>query len=214
MPRIVDPDTGEVLDPRETPEYYTMEQIRNADVWTPKAIRDEYTRLRKIAISRLSRIAESEYADSETYRRNINQYKPVSELSPGELKSYFYNLSRMIGAETGSLTGLRRADARRVETLQDRGYEFVNRKNVRQFGEFMEEWRVREELKGFSSEQVAELYGETIRRKIPPEKIQQEFEYWLENQDEMERMPRRVNKKPVSSEDLKDMIDREKKRRK
>ena len=43
--RVVDPVTGELLDPRTTPEYYSMEALRNADVWTPKAIRKEYSRL-------------------------------------------------------------------------------------------------------------------------------------------------------------------------
>ena len=53
--RTADPATGEVIDPKETPELYTLDAIRHADVWTPETIKHEYQRLRAIAVKRLKR---------------------------------------------------------------------------------------------------------------------------------------------------------------
>lgn len=58
--RLVNPDTGEILDPKETPEYYTLDAIRHADVWTDENITAEYKRLRKIAQERLREISKSD----------------------------------------------------------------------------------------------------------------------------------------------------------
>ena len=58
--RVVDETTGEVLDPVTSPDFYTLDAIRHADVWTPETIKQEYTRLRKIAQERLKTMAKSE----------------------------------------------------------------------------------------------------------------------------------------------------------
>ena len=85
--RLVNPDTGEILDPKETPEYYTLDALRHADVWTDENIRAEYTRLRKIAQERLRVISKSDIGRaSKTWYYNQNRFKPSSELRPYERK--------------------------------------------------------------------------------------------------------------------------------
>ena len=66
--RIADPATGELVDPKDTPDLYTLDAIRHADVWTPENIKHEYQRLRAIAQKRLKRIEADEIGRaSKTY---------------------------------------------------------------------------------------------------------------------------------------------------
>ena len=95
--RTADPATGEVIDPKETPEFYTLDAIRHADVWTPETIKHEYQRLRAIAVKRLKRIEESEIGrQSKTYYYNKDKYKPASELKPYEQKILLTDLAKMM----------------------------------------------------------------------------------------------------------------------
>ena len=102
--RVVDETTGEVLDPVTSPDFYTLDAIRHADVWTPENIKQEYTRLRKIAEKRLNTMAKSEIGRaSRTYRTNKDRFKPVSEMTLGQTKIMLHEVSRMISAKTGTL---------------------------------------------------------------------------------------------------------------
>lgn len=149
--RIVDESTGEILDPKTTPEYYTLDAIRHADVWTPENIRAEYTRLRKIAEQRLRAIGADEIgAQSYTYRRNKGRFKPVSQISAGQTKIMLSEVARMIAAKTGTISGIKAQRRKAIQTLREHGYEFINEKNYNEFGEFMREWKA-SQYRGYGS---------------------------------------------------------------
>lgn len=140
--RLANPDTGEILDPMETPEYYTLDAIRNADVWTPENIRAEYSRLRNIAQHRLSVMGKDIVGlQSYTYRRNKGRFQPVSKLTLGQTKIALAEVARMVSAKTGTLSGIKAQRRKAIRTLQQHGYDFVNEKNYNEFGEFMREWK-------------------------------------------------------------------------
>lgn len=207
--RVVDPVTGELLDPRTTPEYYSMEALRNADVWTPQAIRKEYSRLRTIANKRLEAIGRSEFVNTETYRRNIGQYKPLKELRANEVKYLLFDVSKMLSAETGSLTGLRKQRTRALATLRERGYEFVTKANFIEFGEFMEEWRARKDLHIIGSPTAADLFGAFKEKNLSPDEVKEDFEYWIKHRKELEQLPKKKHKngEHYNADDYKRLIE-------
>lgn len=205
--RVVDNATGEVLDPRTSPEMYSMYALRNADVWTPENVRREYSRLRKIINERLKTIEGSEYEESQTYLRNIGKYKPIKELTQGQIKGLLWEASKMLQAETGTLTGLRRADRRRVASLQEHGFTGITMKNIRQFGHFMEAWRSREELRGYGSPTAAELYNAVVHKGLDPQEVMKEFSFWLQHTDELEALPRRKSREPADADYYRAMIE-------
>ena len=183
--RVVDISTGEVLDPRTSPDYYTLDVIRHAEVWTPENIRAEYTRLRKIAEERLKTMSKSPIGRaSMTYRRNKGRFLPASQLTTGHQKVMLAEVARMITARTGTLSGIKRARRMAIKTFQEHGYEFVTEKTYEEFGEFMRYWKA-SEYRGYGSLIAVEFFESAVR-------IRQEV-----TGEEFDRATVRTNKKDL-----------------
>lgn len=177
--RVFNPDTGEVLDPRTSPDYYWLDVIRNAEVWTPKAIRDEYSRLRKIANQRLSRMAEDPVGRrSLTYRANIGQYKPLNEMSLGETKIALAKVARMISANTGTLSGIKRQIKQSVVTLHEHGFMSIGYENFQDFGEFMRQWKD-SNFRVVGSDLAAEMFNVAAKKDVDVDELMGEFEKFM-----------------------------------
>lgn len=172
---MVTNEYGEVLDPRQNLEAYNLQALRNNPIWTAENIKSEYQRLRKIANKRLETMAKYEEGrQSRTYRENIGKYKPYSELTPGEAKALLSDVARMLAAKRGTLTGIRAANKQAIETLQERGYEFINAGNIHDFGRFMETWRSSSH-RGYGSIYATDLWSAAIRKEIAPAKVAEMF---------------------------------------
>ena len=89
-------------------------------------------------------------------------------------------LARFVASEKSSVTGLKRIDKQTISTLHQHGYTFVNTKNVRQFGAFMEEMRQAGLSKLYSSEFIATWWSEkgaSMRDNVS--KLKREFEKYV-----------------------------------
>lgn len=179
MKRLTKLDTGEIVDPRETPEMYNLETLRDPKQWSNADVRAEYSRLRKLALQRLKVFAKHELGrKSMTYQRNVDKYKPLKGMTIGQTKLLLHDLARFIGAERGTYSGFMRARNQAIETLQERGYEFINASNFDSFTEFMEYWRSTEN-RAYGSLVALDVYEAAIRRDIPADAVQQKFEQFL-----------------------------------
>lgn len=175
---MVTNEFGEVLDPRENLSYYTLQEIRTNPIWTPDAIRTEYQRLRKIALKRLATMEKyKEGRSSRTYKANIGKYKPYSELKPGEVKVLLADVSAMLAAKRGTLQGIRKANKQAIETLKERGYEFITAGNIAEFGKFMEAWRASSH-RGYGSIYATDLWAAAIKKKVEPGEVERKFNDW------------------------------------
>lgn len=207
--RIADPATGELVDPKDTPDLYTLDAIRHADVWTPENIKHEYQRLRAIAQKRLKRIEADEIGRaSKTYYYNKDRYKPSSELKPYEMKLLLADLAKMMTARTGTLRGIKRARDEAIKTFKQHGYTFVNESNFIELGEFFREWR-ESMMRGYGSTVAMDFY-EAIRnseafeqaaeRKDKTAQILRDFEKWQEEKNKPYTHERNIIEK--SADDL------------
>lgn len=164
----------------EYDEYYPyrLEQIDE------RALRKEYTRLRKIANKRLNRLQASEYKEADLAKEYAGGFALLADVE--DLPRELTMLARFVASERSSVTGLKRIDKQTVETLQEHGYTFVNAKNVRQFGTFMEEMRQAGLSKLYSSEFMATWWSEQSKSKLDNVKeLKQEFEkYVSKNMDD------------------------------
>lgn len=217
--RVVDESTGEVLDPVTSPDFYTLDAIRHADVWTPETIKQEYTRLRNIAEQRLRTMAKSEIGrDSRTYRTNKDRFKPVSEMTLGQTKIMLHEVSRMISAKTGTLSGIKAARAQSIRTFREHGYEFVSEENYNEFGEFMRAWKD-SQYRGYGSTTAVDFFesaakarqnvsGEDFdRASISSNKsgsIAEQFAQWRKQRAQEQAAGRKTNKEGVTAYDLLD----------
>lgn len=207
--RLVNPDTGEILDPKETSEYYTLDAIRHADVWTDENIKAEYTRLRKIAQERLRVISKSDIGRaSKTWYYNQNRFKSSSELKPYERKILLAEVAKMMQAKTGTLAGIKRQRKKAIQTLHEHGYTFVDESNFIDVGEFFRQWKDTE-FRGYGStvaldfyERIkdSEAFDRATQRVDKTAQIFREFQEWKKQRDEPHE--RKNNENEKSSADL------------
>lgn len=140
-------------------EYYPhrLEQMDE------RALRKEYTRLRKVANKRLARLQASKYKDSELAKEYSGGFAILANVA--DLPRELTMLARFVASEKSSITGLKRIEKQTISTLQQHGYTFVNAGNVGQFGAFMEEMRQAGYSKLYSSEFLANWWSEKGRSK-------------------------------------------------
>nr|DAD92806.1 MAG TPA: hypothetical protein [Podoviridae sp. ctFkM10] len=207
--RLVNPDTGEILDPKETPEYYTLDAIRHADVWTDENINAEYARLRKIAQERLRVISKSDIGRaSKTWYYNQNRFKPTSELRPYERKILLAEVAKMMQAETGTLAGIKRQRRKAIQTFHEHGYTFVDESNFIDIGEFFREWKD-SEFRGYGSTVALDFYEKikdseaferATQRVDKSAQLLKDFKEWKAHREEPHE--RKNNENEKSSADL------------
>ena len=170
-----------------------METIKNADVLTweyddyypyrleqmdERALRKEYTRLRKIANTRLKRLLASEYKETDLAKEYAGGFAILADVE--DLPRELTTLARFVASERTSVTGLKRIEKQSISTLHQHGYTFVNAKNVGQFGAFMEEMRQAGLSKIYSSEFIATWWSEkgaSMRDNVS--KLKREFEKYV-----------------------------------
>lgn len=103
------------------------------------AMRKEYSRLRSIARKRLERLGKSEFAETAEYQLNKSHYPKLEKIqSSYELANRLTDLQKFLAAKGSTVTGQKRIQKAKLETLHEHGYTFVNKGNIREFGEFMQ----------------------------------------------------------------------------
>ena len=167
------------------PEAYNPESVR-AGAHTAKEYRKEYQRLYRVAQKRLRSFERAGRTDNATYRYNIERLRPSTELNERELASAMQDMHRFLASARGSVSGQRRYEREQIELLNERGLDFVNASNFKQFTEFMEEARQRklDNLQG--SDRVALLFGAMVEAGRNPSELYEDFDFWAENRKKLE----------------------------
>lgn len=183
-------------------ELYTPEGAKSL---TDKQIKKEYTRLRSIARKRLERFEGTEWTDTQIYKLNVGKYKPLSQIeSNRDLRYLFSDLANFIKAKVNSVSALEEQRREGVKTLNERGYEFVNKQNYRSFGDFMEYARIANMNRMYDSKRVADFYEAAEKRKISGEKLQRAFRLWTTLQKNEKKIQ---NIDPRNSDQYRQQID-------
>ena len=155
----------------------------SASSFSLKEARAEYSRLRKIASKRLARLEASEFADAEIVKQHLGLFRPLpKELSARDVRKALYEVAKFLNAKASTVSGQRETRRLFVETMQDRGYDFVTKENAADFGRFMD--RVKKHYgskKGYYPEGTIELYQEIVKRKADPQQVAEAFEFYLED---------------------------------
>ena len=185
-------------------EQYHIE----ADILTPEEMRRHYRYLRTIANKRLSKFKGTEFEDSMSYTKNKDKFVPLSKIeNERELRYKLYELNKFVRAESSSVTGLKRIRNRAIETAHERGMTWLNKSNIKQFGEYMDFLRSKYGAKQFDSERAQELFGQSIKRKIDPMGIAEDFQFFRKHADELAKMPKIKSDVKVTAEDYKKALD-------
>ena len=183
-------------------EVYTPEGAKSL---TERELRKEYSRLRSIARKRLERFEGTEWTDTQVYKLNVGQYKPLKEIkSERELRHLFSQVARFVSSETGSVSGLEKQRNEAVQTLNERGYDFVTKDNFRKFAEFMEYARVANLNRMYDSKRIADFYAATEKKNMSNEELRGAFRSWQKKQNKLKKIQ---NKNPRTSKQYREEID-------
>ena len=175
----------------------------------------EYTRLRDIAQKRLKRMSESEFADTQIYRKYKDAFPKQKDLRyVSDLAYTLSDLARFVSSPQSTITGLKERRKKAVSTLHEHGYDFVTTENYAQFGEFMEMWREEKMDSLYDSGDAADAYYIVEKHGIDPAAVKRDFEFWLDesNRNIARKMKPSTGKSVGSARRLRDRIQKQKKR--
>lgn len=191
-------------------EWYQPAKLRaEMKAGNMAAIRKEYTRLRDISQKRLKRIGSSMFKDTQMYKRNVHHYPLLKDIqSEAELAARLSDLSRFIMSQTSTVSGMKAQMNKSLKTLHEHDYKFVTKENFISFGKFMEEYRFQKLDELYDSGDAAETYEALEKHRVDPEKVKEDFEFWLANQETLEAMATGSGKKEIQESTLRRrMID-------
>ena len=174
------------------PEVYIPASIRYGYITLPEA-RAEYSRLRSAAVKRLERLSRTEGAQYSAYQMyGKDGFAPLPKnATPAEVGRALADVYHFLEMKTSSISQIRESQRQALKTLQERGYSFVTKSNIKEFGEFMEAARQQKVVSSNrgGSPVIVELYESVKRLQIPPEQVQRNFARWLSKRKELESMP-------------------------
>lgn len=168
-----------------TIEYYNPQYIVNN--YSPSEIRKEYSRIRAIAVKRLSRLAKSGFGETSVYKYNVFNTKKLSELTEKQIPLALSQLARFIDNPLSTVTGQKAQRKQKIEKLRSYGYD-VTEKNFQSFVDFMELLSQQAIDLQYDSEAVVELW-EATRDKVSPATIAKDLDSWLENRFSISKLP-------------------------
>ena len=174
------------------PEVYIPAAVRYGYLELSEA-RAEYSRLRSAAVKRLQRLSGTEGERYSAFRMYGKEGFPSlpKNASASEVGRALADVYHFLEMKTSSISSIRAAQRNAIKTLNERGYDFINKGNIREFGEFMEEARQQKVVSNNrgGSPIIVELYETVKRLQIPPEQVQRRFAYWLSKRKELEKIP-------------------------
>lgn len=174
------------------PEVYIPAAVRYGYLELSEA-RAEYSRLRSAAVKRLQRLSGTEGERYSAYRMYGKEGFPSlpKNASASEVGRALSDVYHFLQMKTSSIGSIRTSQREAIKTLQNRGYDFINKGNIREFGEFMEAARQQKVISNNrgGSPVIVELYETAKRLQIPPEQVKRRFAYWLSKRKDLEAIP-------------------------
>ena len=166
-------------------EHYNPQYLVNN--YTPSEIRKEYSRVRAIAVKRLTRLAKGGFGETSIYKYNVFNTMKLSELTEKQIPLALSQLARFIDNPLSTVTGQKAQRKQKIEKLRSYGYD-VTEKNFQSFADFMELLSQQAIDLQYDSEAVVELW-EATRDKVSPTAIAKDLDSWLENRFSISKLP-------------------------
>lgn len=166
-------------------KHYNPQYLINN--YTASEIRKEYSRLRAIAVKRLSRLSKAGFGKSSAYKYNATNTKKLSELSQRQVPLALSQLARFIDNPLSTATGQYELRAQKIRKLRSYNYD-VTEENFQNFTDFMELLSEQATDLQYDSEALVKLW-EATRYKVSPTEIAKDLESWLKNRDKISALP-------------------------
>ena len=190
--------------------WYTPSEIKaklDAGGDLERQVRKEYTRLRDISQKRLKRLSAAGYENTDVYQKNVKHYPKLKDIkSKSELAQRLSDLSRFVGSSQSTVSGLKEREKKVLKTLKKSGYKYINESNLSDFGDFMEYYRDALYDLEYDSGDAADLYTVVEKNKLDPEKVKEDFDFWLENVEDAKKIRKAKRRTGKTAEVLEELV--------
>lgn len=142
------------------PDYmYTPSALVNADTKTEADLRKEYTRLKTEIDKRLSTFEKHGETDYLTYTRNVDKYKPLTEItSKRELGNLLSEAHKMLSAKRSSYTAIKDIERESFKELI-KNFPFISKRvNRKELWKFLDKAKDYFSSSKYDSEQTLLVY--------------------------------------------------------
>lgn len=196
--------TWRAFQPEYEPGTYTRIGVRSL---TDEQLAKEYSRLRREVKERVRSFTRSRDEDVRRHAAfladqygvgslvkygaemsnypTLKQIKDLTGLDPKKgggraaMEDLLIEAFRFVSAKTSSVSGFRNTQDKQINALHAAGYTFITKKNLRQFGEFMDFFRDRKDSKSFGSGTVADTFNQAAKQNISPEELEKHFKFYV-----------------------------------
>lgn len=156
-------------------------------MYTDKEIRAAYQKFRKQFRGRVKEFEASEYAgsgvldDAAAVFGNTGRTWDIVAVVHA-----LQEITKWLQTATSSVEGMRIADQRRLQTLQDKGLTMIKTpQDLRDFGRFMKSVRPYFDKQHYSSDQAVELFDYAQENNISIPNLQKHFKFYVDHIDEI-----------------------------
>lgn len=197
----------EEYNPVSLARYHTQEELEK-----------EYTRMRENLRKNVDRIKKSEFGDAAIVKA-YQEFDPARSYgSKQELAMKLSRLEALSSMNASTLTGLRVERANILETLQDRGYTAITKKNFSSFTKFMDSTRSlalsilryrytrRGIAVGADRNKRLELFNIAQRKGISDAAITKDFRFFVNHIDELSKLPDRAKGRAMGARTVRKLL--------
>ena len=191
--------------------YQMISDIR--ETHSRKELLAEYNRMRSEALKRMTELKAGGYADSQQYLQNLGRFRGGSKMNKTELAYAMRDAAKFLTAQMSTVRGMREYEQKSIDTWRNTyGYEFINRNNIRRWGEFLN-WYLSENQDPYKIDDVAQQFRDIEKYRKMTDKQKQKareetkdlfrrFELYQQGKEDYAEMTRRAKGKRISSADL------------
>lgn len=148
-----------------------------------RELRREYARLRRVANKRLANLEKRDLGNWGERR-----FGSARGMSSEYVEAALLEVSAWLREPRHTVRGAEQQMNAVIDSFKERGIDFVNRDNFRQFTDFMNGLREQYSEKLFDSSDALEVFGNMERLGLDPEEVKNHFDYYAQNADKLSRL--------------------------
>lgn len=185
---------------------------------SPKDVKKELKRLKPIALKRIKNIIN---AGKTSYIDGISNKLISDDISDDYIE--LQQISMFLRKPFSKLSNIKKFEKDMVKSLKEKGYDFINDKNIGLFNEFMGEVKAMYGGRRIpASIQVANLFAEItdptdkelnamaqgVRLRMSKKALLENLGYWVEHMDELRKLKSSKAKTKYSANYIKSRINK------
>ena len=164
-------------------------------------IRQQYSKLAS-QIRRKAKILEQRMPEAvsvQRYRGEFPKLRDLGNVSESALRRGIKEAERLLKSNELSLRANKRSQATAIQTLNERGYNYINNQNFGYFMNFLDDARARGLASIYGYQYLLDTFNRAKKRGLSDDEIRGNIQYWANQADRQKAI---AMKKGIPLEEL------------